>query len=35
MAGATVIAEHVSRAYERAVVLDDVSFVVEPGELVA
>ncbi len=27
--------EHVSRAYGRAVVLDDVSFVVEPGELVA
>jgi putative ABC transport system ATP-binding protein len=35
MAGARVAAEHVSRAYGRALVLDDVSFVVEPGELVA
>jgi putative ABC transport system ATP-binding protein len=35
MAGARVIAEHVSRSYEQATVLDDVSFVVEPGELVA
>ncbi|HWF25329.1 MAG TPA: ABC transporter ATP-binding protein [Solirubrobacteraceae bacterium] len=35
MAGASVIVEHVSRAYGDAVVLDDVSFVVEPGELVA
>lgn len=34
MAGASLIAEHVSRAYGRAFVLDDVSFVVEPGELV-
>jgi|SRR5581483_9329489 len=35
MAGARVVAEHVSRAYERTLVLDDVSFVLEPGELVA
>lgn len=35
MDGAEVIVEHVSRAYGGAVVLDDVSFVVEPGELVA
>lgn len=35
MPGARVAVEHVSRAYERALVLDDVSFVVEPGELVA
>jgi putative ABC transport system ATP-binding protein len=33
--GARVLAEHVSRAYGRALVLDDVSFAVEPGELVA
>jgi ABC-type lipoprotein export system ATPase subunit len=33
--GARVLAEHVSRAYGRAVVLNDVSFAVEPGELVA
>jgi putative ABC transport system ATP-binding protein len=32
--GAAVIAQHVSRAYGRARVLDDVSFAVEPGELV-
>ncbi len=35
MSGARVIVEHVSRAYARSVVLNDVSFVVEPGELVA
>jgi len=35
MPGARVIVEHVSRAFGRAVVLDDISFVVEPGELVA
>jgi putative ABC transport system ATP-binding protein len=33
--GARVLAEHVSRAYGRAVVLNDVSFAVEPGQLVA
>jgi putative ABC transport system ATP-binding protein len=33
--GARVVVEHVSRTYGRATVLDDVSFVVEPGELVA
>lgn len=27
--------EHLSRAYGRALVLDDLSFVVEPGEMVA
>jgi putative ABC transport system ATP-binding protein len=35
MAGAHVTVDHVSRVYGRAIVLDDVSFVVEPGELVA
>jgi putative ABC transport system ATP-binding protein len=35
MRGAAVLVEHVSRAYGRALVLDDVSFTVEPGELVA
>jgi putative ABC transport system ATP-binding protein len=35
MAGARVTVEHVSRVYGRAIVLNDVSFVVEPGELVA
>jgi putative ABC transport system ATP-binding protein len=35
MAGAAVIAEHVSRAYGQTTVLEDVSFTVEPGELVA
>jgi ABC-type lipoprotein export system ATPase subunit len=35
MPGAQVIAEHLSRVYGRAAVLDDVSFVVESGELVA
>ncbi len=35
MPGARVIAEHVTRAYGASVVLDDVSFVVEPGELIA
>jgi ABC-type lipoprotein export system ATPase subunit len=35
VAGAAVIAEHISRAYGETAVLDDVSFVVEPGELVA
>ncbi len=35
MPGARVVVEHVCRAYDRALVLDDVSFVVEPGELVA
>jgi len=33
--GARVIAEHVTRAYGASVVLDDVSFTIEPGELVA
>jgi putative ABC transport system ATP-binding protein len=33
--GACVVAEHVSRRYGRALVLDDVSFEVAPGELVA
>jgi len=35
MAGAKVTVEHVSRAYGEALVLTDVSFVVEPGELIA
>lgn len=35
MPGARVIVERVSRAYGKAVVLDDVSLVVDPGELVA
>ena len=35
MAGARVLVEGVSRVYGPAVVLDDVSFTVEPGELVA
>ncbi|MFZ0091367.1 MAG: ABC transporter ATP-binding protein [Solirubrobacteraceae bacterium] len=35
MPGASVVLAHVSRAYDRTLVLDDVSFVVEPGELVA
>lgn len=35
MAGARVSVEHVARAYGQALVLDDVSFAVEPGELVA
>jgi putative ABC transport system ATP-binding protein len=35
MPGARVLVEHVSRSYGRALVLDDISFVVEPGELVA
>jgi putative ABC transport system ATP-binding protein len=35
VAGARVVVEHVSRAYGRALVLDDVSFEVQPGELVA
>jgi ABC-type lipoprotein export system ATPase subunit len=35
MAGASVIAEAVSRCYGRSEVLHDVSFVIEPGELVA
>jgi ABC-type lipoprotein export system ATPase subunit len=35
VAGAAVIADHVSRAYGEAVVLDDVSFAIDPGELVA
>jgi len=34
-AGAKVVVKHVSRAYGPATVLDDVSFSVEPGELVA
>jgi putative ABC transport system ATP-binding protein len=33
--GARVVAEHVSRRYGSALVLDDVSFEVAPGELVA
>ncbi|MGH2876497.1 MAG: ATP-binding cassette domain-containing protein, partial [Solirubrobacteraceae bacterium] len=35
MAGARVIAERVSRRYGRSLVLDDVSFEIAPGELVA
>ncbi|HWE13765.1 MAG TPA: ABC transporter ATP-binding protein [Solirubrobacteraceae bacterium] len=35
MHGARVIAERVSRAYDRSEVLHEVSFAVEPGELVA
>jgi putative ABC transport system ATP-binding protein len=35
MPGASVLAEHVSRRYGSALVLDDVSFEVAPGELVA
>jgi putative ABC transport system ATP-binding protein len=35
MPGARVVAEHVSRRYGRALVLNDVSFEVAPGELVA
>jgi len=35
MAGARVVAAHVSRRYGRALVLDDVSFEIAPGELVA
>jgi ABC-type lipoprotein export system ATPase subunit len=35
MPGARVVVEHVFRAYGRAVVLHDVNFTVEPGELVA
>ena len=34
-AGSKVVVKHVSRAYGPATVLDDVSFSVEPGELVA
>jgi putative ABC transport system ATP-binding protein len=33
--GAHVVVEHVSRRYGRALVLDDVSFEVAPGELIA
>src|ERR1700691_6083610 len=33
MPGARVLVEHVSRSFGRALVLDDISFVVEPGEL--
>jgi ABC-type lipoprotein export system ATPase subunit len=35
MQGARVVVEHVSRRYGNALVLNDVSFEVEPGELVA
>ena len=35
MTGARVVVEHVVRAYEGTRVIDDVSFVIEPGELVA
>ena len=35
MSGARVVIDHVSRAYGPSVVLSDVSFVIEPGELVA
>jgi ABC-type lipoprotein export system ATPase subunit len=35
MPGAHVVVEHVSRAYGNALVLDDVSFAVDPGELIA
>jgi putative ABC transport system ATP-binding protein len=34
MPGARVVLEHVSRAYEQVLVLDDVSFTLEPGEVV-
>jgi putative ABC transport system ATP-binding protein len=34
MPGARVVLEHVSRAYEQVLVLDDVSFTLEPGEFV-
>jgi putative ABC transport system ATP-binding protein len=33
--GARVILEHVSRAYDRALVLSDISFAVKPGEMIA
>jgi putative ABC transport system ATP-binding protein len=35
MSGARVVVSHVTRAYGPATVIDDVSFTVEPGELVA
>jgi ABC-type lipoprotein export system ATPase subunit len=35
MAGARVVVEHVSRSYGRVNALQDVSFAIEPGELVA
>ncbi len=35
MPGARLVVDHVSRVYGRTFALDDVSFVVEPGELVA
>jgi ABC-type lipoprotein export system ATPase subunit len=35
MPGARVVVEHVSRSYGGTLVLDDVSFEVEPGELIA
>src|SRR5436190_16238522 len=35
MSGARLVVDHVSRAYGPTFALDDVSFVVEPGELVA
>ena len=35
MPGARVVVEHAGRRYGNALVLDDVGFVVEPGELVA
>jgi putative ABC transport system ATP-binding protein len=35
MPGARVVVDHVSRAYGRVLVLDDVTFTVEPGELLA
>jgi putative ABC transport system ATP-binding protein len=35
MPGARVVVEHVCRRYGQALVLDDIGFVVEPGELVA
>jgi len=35
MTGARVLVDHVSRAFGKARVIDNVSFVVEPGELVA
>lgn len=35
MPGARVLVEHVSRTYEASPVLDDVTFTVEPGEVVA
>ena len=35
MSGARVVVDHVVRTYDRTSVINDVSFVIEPGELVA